>query len=58
MKRTGTLGVRPKTFSKELKFYFEQEVASRKVRFFYKNCPLVNKIELTIQEQSSLYDPQ
>lgn len=44
--QTGTLGVKPKTFSKELRMYFAKDVSLQKVRFYYKDKPLIEGVDL------------
>lgn len=43
---TGSLGVKPKSFSKELKIYLTKEIKAHKVRFCYKGQPLVEGVSL------------
>lgn len=42
--KTGALGVKRKTFSKELRIFFYKDILSQKVRFDYKGGPIVQGI--------------
>lgn len=42
----GSLPVRPKIFSKELRLHFLKEIEKTRVRLYYSNKPMVNGLDL------------
>lgn len=46
IQRTGSLGVKPKTFSKELRLHFEKDIENQRVRFSYYGQPFIEGVTL------------